>query len=113
MGDITEATKENFRDLVSQGTTMVDVWGSQCQPCLALNPHVARIAEENPDLNVVKLEAPKARRLCIELKVMGMPAFLLFRNGEEVGRISDPNLSPQKLRGWLEETLPGLGSNEA
>ncbi|MGH2768345.1 MAG: thioredoxin family protein [Actinomycetota bacterium] len=105
MNAIGEATRENFRDLVSQGLVLVDVWGPQCRPCLALNPHVERVAEEHSDLKVVKLEAPKARRLCIDLKVMGMPTFLLFREGEEVARISEPNLSPPKLRAWLEEAV--------
>ena len=72
---ITEATRENFRDLVAQGTVLVDVWGPDCRPCLALNPHVATLAEKYAgEVQVVKLEAPKARRLCMELSIMGMPA---------------------------------------
>ncbi len=102
---VTEATKENFRDLVAQGTVLVDVWGPQCAPCVALGPHVDALAEERPDLRVLKLEAPKARRLCIELQVMGMPAFLLFRAGEEVARLHDPQLGADKLRAWLGEQL--------
>jgi thioredoxin-like negative regulator of GroEL len=102
---VTEATKDNFHDLIADGTVLVDVWGPQCVPCVALAPHVERLAEERPDVSVVKLEAPKARRICIDLKVMTMPAFLLFREGEEVARVSDPNLSPEKLNEWLDETL--------
>ena len=35
--------------------------------------------------------------------VMGLPAFLLFRDGKEVGRLADPSLSPQGLNTWLDE----------
>src|SRR5579862_6567646 len=98
MGDtstVVEATRESFRDLVASGTVLVDVWGPDCQPCLALNPHVQALAERLANqMQVVKLEAPKARRLCMELSIMGMPAFLLFRDGEEVARLSDPALTP-------------------
>ncbi|MDP9070118.1 MAG: thioredoxin family protein [Actinomycetota bacterium] len=102
---IAEATKDNFRDLVSEGRVLVDLWGTSCQTCLALMPHVERLADERPDLKVVKLEAPKARRLCIELKVMGLPAFLLFEDGEEVDRLAAPDLSASGLESWLDQAL--------
>ncbi len=107
---VTEATKDNFRDLVGDGTVLVDVWGPDCAPCVALTPHVERLAEERPDLRVVKLEAPKNRRLCIDLRIMGMPAFLVFHEGEEVARLADPQLSPAKLESWVDETLGALAA---
>jgi thioredoxin 1 len=101
-GALAEATKENFRDLVARGVVLVDVWGPQCRPCIALMPHVERIAEARPDLTVVQLDSTKARRLCMELRVMGLPAFLLFQDGREVARIAAPDR-------WLDETLEALG----
>ena len=106
MGGVAEATKENWAEIVAGGTVLVDVWGPQCAPCVALTPHVEGVAEQRPDLKVVKLEAPKNRRLCIDLRVMGMPTFLLFRDGQEVARLSDPDLSPARLDAWLDETVP-------
>ena len=100
---MVEATKESFHDLVSDGVTLVDVWGPACVPCKALLPEVERIEAER-DVNVVKLEAPKNRRLCMELKVMGLPAFLLYRDGEEVSRI-DGEISSDRLWEWVDGTL--------
>ena len=103
-GVVVEATRDNFRDLVSEGTVLVDVWGPDCQPCVALTPHVEKLADKYAgQMRVVKLEAPKARRLCMELGLMGLPIFLLFRDGEEVARLSDPALTPQKLNHWLDQ----------
>ena len=105
MGAVAEATRENFDELVGSGTTLVDVWGPDCRPCLALKPHVEKLAEERDDINVVMLEAPKARRVCIRLKVHGLPTFLLLRDGEEVSRLSASNISPAQLHDWLDKTL--------
>jgi thioredoxin-like negative regulator of GroEL len=102
---LAEATKDNFRDLVSEGAVLVDVWGPQCGPCLALMPDVERLAGSRTDLKVVKLDSSKARRLCIELRVMGLPAFLLFQDGREVARLAAPDLSVSRLTQWLDETL--------
>ena len=106
MADLTEATRENFDELVAGGTTLVDVWGPECQPCLALMPHVEKLADARADeLKVVKLEAQKARRVCINLKVHGLPTFLLMRDGEEVSRLSASSISPGELNDWLDKSL--------
>jgi thiol-disulfide isomerase/thioredoxin len=105
MTAVVEATKEDFRDLVADGLVLVDVWGPSCAPCLALMPHVEALADRRDGLRVVKVEAPKARRLCLELRVMGLPAFLLFRDGEEVARLAEPDLAPARLESWLDEVL--------
>jgi thioredoxin-like negative regulator of GroEL len=107
-GQVVDATKDTFWDLVAAPLVLVDVWGPSCQSCLALMPAVERLASSHLDLVVVKLEAPKARRLCIELKVLGLPAFLLFKEGKEVDRLTVPNLDAASLERWLDETLDGL-----
>ena len=112
MESVVEATRETFRSLVAEGLALVDVWGPDCRPCIALLPHVERIAGEHPELAVVKLEAPKARRICIEMQVHGLPTFLLMRDGEEVSRISRSTLSPRELEDWLSEALQGASGSE-
>ncbi len=87
MGSVSEATRENFDELVESGTTLVDVWGPECKPCLALKPHVEKLAAARDDLTVVMLEAPKARRVCIRLQVHALPTFLLMHDGQEVARL--------------------------
>lgn len=103
MGEIVEADRDNFWDIVGEGTVLADFWGPDCEPCKALDPEVERMAEERPELRVAKVEAPNARRVSIDLKVMGLPTFLLFRDGEEVARLSDPELTPPQLEEWLKE----------
>ena len=105
---VAEATKDNFEELTADGVVLVDVWGPDCKPCVALNPHVEKIAEANPDVSVVKLEAPKARRLCMSMRMMSLPVFLVFKDGEEVARLSDPQLTPDKLQSWVDEQLESV-----
>ncbi len=113
---VAEATRDNFTELVSEGTVLVDVWGPDCQPCLALNPHVEKLAEAHAgELKVVKLEAPKARRLCMSMGLMGLPVFLVFKDGEEVDRIGGPAANtPDQVTAFVEKNLasPSTESGE-
>jgi thioredoxin 1 len=101
---LAEATKETFRELVARGRVVVDVWGPQCAPCIALMPTVEALARSRPDVTFVKLDSSQARRLCIELRVMGLPAFLLFQDGREIARIAGQDLDAARLTQWLDET---------
>ena len=105
MGTVADATKENYDELVGEGTVLVDVWGPECRPCSALMPHVEKLAETRQELNVVKLEAPTARRLCMSLKVMGLPAYILYRDGAEVSRLSGPDITPASLEAWIDQSV--------
>jgi thioredoxin 1 len=107
---VLEATKETFDDLVGSGLVLVDVWADSCRPCVALAPHMASIADTHPELTVVKLDASKARRLCMSLQVRGLPTLLLLSDGEEVARISEPSLNADQVDAWLASALEKLSS---
>jgi thioredoxin-like negative regulator of GroEL len=106
VNDILEATRENIDAIrATQGWVLLDVWGPQCAPCLALMPYIEELRGKYPELTVAKLEAPKARRVCIDLRVMQLPTLLLYQDGEEVSRISDANLSSGQVDEWLEKYM--------
>ena len=113
MGQVMDATKENFDELVGSGLVLVDVWAESCHPCVALAPHMASIAASIPDLTVVKLDASKARRLCMSLQVRGLPTILLLSDGQEVDRICDPSLVADQVDTWLATALTRLPAKEA
>ncbi len=113
MGAVVDATKETFAGLVESGLVLVDVWAESCRPCVALGPHMKTLASANPDLTVVKLDAGKARRQCMALQVRGLPTLLLYRDGQEVARITDTNLVPAQLDQWLATELARLTVEES
>ncbi len=91
---MTEATVETFTELVRDGNVLVDFWGPNCAPCVALMPKVEELAERfGEDLRLVKVNAPENRQVCKDLRVFGLPTYVLFRDGQEVERLTgDPSL---------------------
>ncbi len=39
-------------------------------------------------IKMTKVEAPKNRRLCLELKVLSLPTLLFYKDGRELDRLS-------------------------
>jgi len=90
-----EVSTETFEKEVVQSElpVLVDFWGPQCGPCLVLWPQVEGLADKYASkLKVSKIDASKNRRLCLNLRVMGLPTFLIYKDGKEVDRLTGQNL---------------------
>jgi thioredoxin 1 len=95
-----ELNRDSFEREVSTSKELVliDFWGPQCKPCLALMPSVERIEKEyDGRLKVAKVNAAENRMLCAKLRVMGLPTFLFYRGGEEVKRLTGEGITGSQL----------------
>jgi thioredoxin 1 len=84
-----DATVDTYHDLTSEGNVLVDFWGPRCQPCLAMMPTIAKLEEDSGGaVRVVKVNSAENRDICRELRVFGLPTYVLMQNGEELERLS-------------------------
>ena len=103
-----EVNKENFEaEVVGSGVpVVVDMWGPQCGPCLALMPQVEELAKEYEGrVKYAKLNVAENRRLCATLRVMGVPTFLFYKGGESMGRITGDEVTLEAIRENTEKLL--------
>ncbi len=93
---MVELTKENFDAEVkgADGLVFVDFWSPKCEPCMALLPEVEAFAEKNAGRAVkfCKLDTAGNKRLSIAEKVMGIPTFVFYKNGEKIFTFDKPAL---------------------
>ncbi len=85
-----ELNKDNFEELVlkSDKPVLVDFWAVWCGPCSLMSPAVEEIAEEKADSIVVgKVNCDENMELAQQYSITGIPAFLVFKNGEVVERL--------------------------
>lgn len=96
-----EVSKDNYEAEVLQSKlpVMVDFWGPQCRPCLALMPAVEQLENEYAGkIKVAKLNAAEGNRmLCAKLRVLGLPSFLFYKDGVEVKRLSGEQLTRKDI----------------
>jgi len=105
---VIEVNADTFEKEVvgSETPVLVDFWGPQCAPCLALMPQVERLQERYGEkLRISKIDASKNRRLCLNLKVLGLPTFLLYKNGKEVDRLTGNNLKIDEIEASVKKII--------
>lgn len=103
-----ELTKETFDAEVKESDlpVLVDFWGPQCGPCLALMPQVEELEKEFGDkVKFTKVNVSGNRRVAIANKVMGLPSILFWKGGEEVARVSGGEATAENIRAKIEELL--------
>jgi thioredoxin 1 len=111
-----EVTRETYDAAVIAASkdqpVLVDFWGPRCVPCLQLMPWVEELAERTAGaLKVVKVNSAASlenRRLCVEHNVMGLPTFIIYRDGAEVRRLTGDGCTPPTIAEALREVVPAL-----
>lgn len=100
--------KENYESEVQQSTApcVVDLWGPQCGPCLALMPEVEKLGGTYEGrIKFCKLNVAENRRLVIGLRVMAVPTILFYKGGECVSRLSGDDVSIEAIKAETEKLL--------
>jgi thioredoxin 1 len=103
---IPSVTDEGFSAAVLESDlpVLVDFTADWCPPCRVMKPVLAELAAERSDLRVVQLDVDAHQRIAAEYSVLAMPTFLVFRGGQEVGRLVGAR-PKRRLEGELAELL--------
>jgi len=109
MSNLTEVDKNNFEEEVKKSSlpVVVDIWSDKCGKCKEIVPFLEKLGEEyKGKLKIVKLNHLGNRRFTFQFRFKGLPTFLFFKNGEEVGKLTD-NLddSVEKIQEGLKKSI--------
>ena len=103
-----ELNRDNYETETQQSElpVLVDFWGEKCGPCMALMPAVEALEEEYAgQLKLTKVNAYQNRMLCARLRVLGLPTYIVYKNGKEVSRISGEETSISQIKAAVEAAL--------
>jgi len=103
-----ELNKENFEAEVLQapGKILVDYFGDGCAPCEAIMPFVVSCAEKyGGQLKFTKLNTTKARRLAIGQRVLGLPAIVIYENGQKLEELVKDEVTEGNIEALIQRHI--------
>jgi thioredoxin 1 len=105
---VTPITDDRFvaEVLEAESPVVVDFWAAWCPPCRLMDPIIAELAAERPDVRFAKLDVDANQRTTVDHGVLSMPTLLVFRGGQEVLRL----VGARPKRRLTEELEPVLGA---
>lgn len=75
---------EQFKKETAEGKVLVDFYADWCGPCKMLAPIVAQVAEEHPELKVLKVNVDLVSDLASQYSIYSIPTLKLFEGGKVV-----------------------------
>ncbi|WP_404996172.1 thioredoxin family protein [Caldifermentibacillus hisashii] len=77
---------EQFESLKNSGSHVFLFSAGWCPDCRFLEPFLPEIENEYKEYTFVSVDRDEFIDLCGELDIFGIPSFVVFKDGQEIGR---------------------------
>ncbi|CAF0805671.1 unnamed protein product [Brachionus calyciflorus] len=78
---------EEFQQLKSGKTSIVDFTATWCGPCQNIKPEFERLSNEYPTVQFLKVDVDELSDVAGDAGVRAMPTFMVYVNGEKVDEL--------------------------
>lgn len=85
MQELSTATFD--KGINTKPVVIIDFWASWCGPCRAMAPTFEELSKEMPEILFAKVNVDDNQEIAVKYGIMGIPCFLIFKNGKEADRI--------------------------
>ena len=101
MGDrvLRVSSLSEYKDVVNDYSTIVKFTASWCGPCRKMAPIFDELANNSPEgIIFLEVDIEKCKDISSEMQIMGIPAFIFYRDGEIQPDFTVIGGDPQSLR---------------
>ena len=101
MKEIT--TVEQYQEIIKNENVIILFTANWCQDCMVIKPFMPKIEETYSNYQFYTVNRDHLMDLCIELDIFGIPSFVAFKNGKEVGRyVNKERKTREQIEGFIE-----------
>ncbi|WP_167629800.1 thioredoxin family protein [Listeria valentina] len=93
---------EEFNTLKDNSKVVFMFSADWCGDCRFIEPLMPEIEQENDDFKFIHVDRDEFIDLCAELAIFGIPSFLAYEEGEEIGRfVSKDRKTKEEINDFL------------
>lgn len=105
MEQLPKMTIDELKSHVSSGKHILFFTADWCPDCNFIKPAMPTIEHEYQEYKFTKVDRDENIDLAAELGIMGIPSFLVFKDGKEIGRFVNKD---RKTKPQVEEFINNL-----
>ena len=76
---------------------------SWCPDCVFVKNFIGDIVKDNPEFKFYKIDRDQFIDLCKDLDILGIPSFVAYNNGDEIGRfVSKLRKTKQEIQDFID-----------
>jgi thiol-disulfide isomerase/thioredoxin len=87
MEAIKTVTEDKLKEITKSGRVVVEFSADWCPDCRFLDPLMPQIEADFADSKFIKIDRDGSIDLCKEMKILGIPSFVVYQDGQEIGRL--------------------------
>ncbi|MGE7978425.1 thioredoxin family protein [Psychrobacillus sp. NPDC093200] len=77
---------DQFEQLKNTGKVVFKFTADWCPDCHFIDPFMGEVEEQFSEFQFISVDRDEFIDLCVELNILGIPSFVAFENGNEIGR---------------------------
>ena len=86
MSNVLYPNKQEFDELIKNEKVLVDFFATWCGPCKMIGPNIEKLAEENADATVIKIDVDEHPEIAAVYGVQTIPTLIAFKKGQIVNQ---------------------------
>ncbi|CQR48169.1 Thioredoxin-like protein YtpP [Paraliobacillus sp. PM-2] len=100
----TLQTEQELTSILEEGKTVLLFSADWCPDCRLIEPFMPEIEAEFASFNFVYIDRDQFIDICVSHDIFGIPSFLAFENGKEIGRfVSKDKKSKEEIQSFLNK----------
>lgn len=100
----TLKSMEQFSTMINKQSVIAVFSANWCPDCRVIEPVLPEIERTFPDYTFMEIDRDQFIDLCQDYDVFGIPSFLAFRNGKEIGRlVSKDRKTKEEIMTFINE----------
>ena len=105
MEKIKELTQDKLKEITKDGRVVLEFSADWCPDCRFLDPFMPEIEKDFSSTKFYNIDRDGSIDLAKELNIMGIPSFVVYQDGQEIGRLVNKD---RKTKQQVEDFLRSL-----